>query len=215
MAKVFAEPFFPPGFRDPPAGEQVRKGSWGRRCNAPCSPGNDRRGWHLLGLWQRLRHLLYGHAVWSPQAPEVATLITPLHRHGNWGEKRFSPVPRVPDNSWKFYPQVRPSRDQPCPKSASPGTPECLWAPLTAEPHSSGGKETVDLKSFSKRRWTDTWTIFMDSSERKKWGNEGRERPLSFRNTSLKYFTCTSVPFIFYQKNRNFLLKKEKCCSMS
>lgn len=42
------------------------------------------------------------------------------------------------------------------PKSASPGTTECLWAALTWGLHSAVGKETVDLKSL---------TVSMDSSE--------------------------------------------------
>ena len=46
------------------------------------------------------------------------------------------------------------------------------------------------------------------SKRKGEWENEGRGRPLTFFNTSLKYFTCSSVPSIFCQKNRNFSFKK-------
>lgn len=161
------------------------------------------------------RLLRHGHAMWSPQTPEVPNLIIPLFRQENWGAKRSSPMPRVPANWWKFYPQVCPSWDQPCP---GPPAQDLLsvYGQCSPRDPTCGGKETVGLKSFSKRCWTDTMTISMDSLEMRKWENEGRERPLTFFNTSLKYFTCSSMSSIFCPKKlKTFLLKKEKGCSMS
>lgn len=58
MSKVLTDAFPPPCFMGPLAGGQVRKGSWGRRCKALRSPGNDHRGCHLISPSPGRGHLL-------------------------------------------------------------------------------------------------------------------------------------------------------------